>query len=79
MLSINMPYKTNKSLPEAIKNNLPQHAKTIFREAYNNAEKYYKDPKKRKGNDSLEETANKIAWSAVKQKYKKKGEDWVKK
>ncbi len=74
-----MPYKTNKALPDRVKENLPQGAQTIYRKAYNNAEKQYKDPEKRRGKASLEEVSNKVAWSAVKKEYKKKGDKWVKK
>ena len=74
-----IPYKTNKELPKAIRDNLPQGAQTIFRKAFNSADKQYKDPKKRRGKESLEEVCNKIAWSAVKKVYKKKEGKWVKK
>ncbi|MBD3259653.1 cation transport regulator ChaB [Candidatus Woesearchaeota archaeon] len=74
-----MPYKANKHLPKRVKDNLPRGAQTIFRKAYNNAEKQYKDPKKRRGKASLTAVCNKVAWSAVKNEYKKKGGDWVKK
>lgn len=72
-----MPYKTNKDLPDRVKNNLPEHAQDIYKEAYNNASKQYKDPKKRRGSESQEETAHKVAWAAVKEKYTKKGDKWV--
>ena len=62
------PYKRNEDLPEAVKE-LPAGAKTIFRKAFNNALKQYDN----------EETAFKVAWSAVKQTYKKVGDKWVKK
>ncbi len=42
-----MPYKSNKTLPKIVRDNLPKGAQTIFRKAYNNAYKQYKDPKKR--------------------------------
>ncbi|MBD3248425.1 cation transport regulator ChaB [Candidatus Woesearchaeota archaeon] len=74
-----MPYRSNKTLPKRVRDNLPQGAQTVFRKAYNNAYEQYKDPKKRKGNDTRTEAANKVAWSAVKKKYKKKGDKWVKK
>ncbi len=73
-----MPYTTEKELPKRVQDALPEEAEHIFKEAYNNALKYYKDPKKRRGNATLEETANRIAWSAVKKKYRKEGEKWVK-
>lgn len=75
---IKMPYKINKNLPKRVSDNLPDGAQTIFRKAFNNADKQYKDPKKRRGKSSLEEVCNKVAWSAVKKVYVKKEDKWVK-
>lgn len=66
-----MPYDTNNDLPERVKNNLPEHALDIYREAFNSAWEHYKDPDKRRGDESREETAHKVAWSAVKKEYEK--------
>ncbi|NMB47743.1 cation transport regulator ChaB [Patescibacteria group bacterium] len=74
-----MPYKNIKDLPERIKDNLPKHAQEIYRKSFNNAWKQYKDPKERKGNASREEVSHKVAWAAVKQKYKKIKNDWKEK
>lgn len=74
-----MPYKNIKDLPERIKDNLPKHAQEIYRKSFNNAWKQYKDPKERKGNASREEVSHKVAWVAVKQKYKKVKGDWKEK
>lgn len=74
-----MPYKRIDQLPDAVRDNLPKHAQEIYKEAYNSAEDEYQDPEKRRGNESLEETAHRVAWSAVKQKYEKKDGEWVKK
>lgn len=75
-----MPYEKNSDLPKPVTNNLPKHAQDIYREAYNNAYEQYKDPKKRKENSGHEETAHKVAWSAVEQKYKKdKDGNWKQK
>ena len=63
--------KSTADLPESVKNVLPKHAQEIYREAHNNALQEYKDPKKRRGDASLEETAHKVAWAAVKEKYEK--------
>jgi len=63
--------KSTADLPENVKNILPKHAQEIYREAHNNALEEYKDPKKRRGDASLEETAHKVAWAAVKEKYEK--------
>jgi len=75
-----MPYKNTGDLPENVRQSLPGGARDIFKEAYNSAWEQYSDEGKRKDDAGREETANKIAWSAVKKKYRKneKG-DWVKK
>lgn len=65
-----MPYDSKKELPEAVKDSLPSHAQEIFKEAFNSASKEYDE----------EETAFKVAWSAVKKKYEKNDDgDWVEK
>ena len=74
-----MPYESISELPKQVRNSLPEHAQEIFKSAFNNAWEQYKDPETRKGRDSREEVANKIAWSAVKQKYKKSDGRWQKK
>lgn len=72
-----MPYDKLSELPDSVKNNLPKHAQEIYKEAYNNAWDEYADPEERRGNESREETAHKVAWSAVKKKYVKEGKKWV--
>jgi cation transport regulator len=74
-----MPYENLSDLPDSVKDNLPQHAQEIYRAAYNNAWDEYADPEDRRGDASREETAHRVAWSAVKESYEKKGERWVKK
>lgn len=74
-----MPYKEISELPEQIRENLPNHAQEIYRAAFNSAWNDYKDPEARRGNQSREEAAHKVAWSAVKQKYEKSNGRWVKK
>ena len=65
-----MPYDSTKDLPEAVKDSLPSHGQEIFKEAFNSASKEYDE----------EETAFKVAWSAVKKKYEKNDDgDWVEK
>jgi len=56
-----MPYKHLDELPESVKDHLPKHAQEIFLAAFNNATKEYGE----------EETAFKVAWSAVKHDYAK--------
>jgi cation transport regulator len=74
-----MPYRKVSELPDPVRDNLPKHAQEIYMEAYNSAWDQYSDPKKRKGDASREETAHKVAWSAVKKKYTKKNDNWVEK
>lgn len=72
-----MPYQTLNELPDAVKKHLPKHAQEIFQKAYNSAWDQYADPEQRRGDDSREEVAHKVAWAAVKEKYHKQGERWV--
>ncbi|MCD7035437.1 ChaB family protein [Metabacillus sp. GX 13764] len=65
-----MPYDKLSELPDSVKDNLPKHAQEIFKEAFNSATDEYKE----------EETAFKVAWNAVKQKYEKNDKgNWVEK
>jgi cation transport regulator len=66
-----MPYATIKDLPDSVRENLPKHAQEIYLAAFNSAWEEYKDPKERRGKASREETAHKVAWAAVKDKYEK--------
>lgn len=63
-----MPYLTNDDLPEPVRHALPAHAQDIFRRAFNNAWQTYA------GN---EEIAFRVAWAAVKKRYRKSGVRWV--
>jgi cation transport regulator len=74
-----MPYSQISELPDSVRDNLPKHAQEIFKEAYNNAWDEYAKPEDRRGDASREETANRVAWSAVKNDYQKKDGKWVKK
>jgi cation transport regulator len=59
---------------------LPEHGQHIFKKTRESALKRYKDPSKRRSkSDTPEEVAHKVAWSAVKKKYKKSGSKWVSK
>jgi cation transport regulator len=74
-----MPYKTIGELPEPVKKSLPEHAKEIYREAFNHAWEEYSDPGKRRKGTTHDETAHRVAWAAVKKVYEKTGDSWVKK
>ena len=58
---------------------LPSHAQKIYTKAHKNALKQYASTSKRRGGkrQSKEQVAHKVAWSAVKKEYKKKGDKWV--
>jgi cation transport regulator len=62
-----MPYKAIADLPDSVRENLPKHAQEIYKEAFNSAFDEYKD----RGAKGREETAHKVAWNAVKKKYRK--------
>ena len=67
-----MPYETFSDLPPAIRR-LPRHAQEIFRAAFNAAWQSYAD----RGTKAREEIAHRVAWAAVKKRYRKSGERWV--
>ncbi len=56
-----MPYASIEDLPGNIREHLPPHAQEIYRQVFNNAWQKYSD----------EQTAFKVAWSAVKKQYEK--------
>jgi len=70
-----MPYKSTRDLPDAVRDNLPDHAQEIFKEAFNSAWDEYADPDKRRGKESQEEVSFKVAWAAVKNEYEKGDDD----
>lgn len=70
-----MPYKKVDDLPDSVKDVLPSHAQDIFMAAFNSAYDDYKDPDDRRGDESRDEVAFKVAWSAVKRDYEKGGDD----
>ncbi|MFW5697205.1 MAG: ChaB family protein [Fimbriimonadaceae bacterium] len=69
-----MPYDSIDELPKQVTNNVPKHGQEIYKEAFNNAYDRFKNPDNRRGDEGREEAAHKVAWSAVKQEYKK-GDD----
>lgn len=74
-----MPYTSRKELPKQVQNTLPAHGQEIYLAAFNNALEEYKNPADRKDDSTIEETAHKVAWSAVKKVYHKNDAgNWVK-
>ena len=70
-----MPYERITDLPESVRDNVPRHAQEIYKEAFNSAWNQYDKPEERRGDASREETAHKVAWAAVKEKYEKGADD----
>ena len=66
-----MPYRENNDLPPTVRNHLPDHAQSIYREAFNHAFAAHA------GDPRQEEAAHRIAWAAVKRSYEKIGDGWV--
>lgn len=71
-----MPYRNIADLPDSAKTSLPRHALEIHLAAFNHAWDQYQSAEDRHGDASREEVAHKVAWSVVKQKYEKKGDEW---
>jgi len=66
-----MPYAANTDLPPSVRSHLPEHAQSIYREAFNHAYAAHENDPRR------EEAAHRIAWAAVKRSYVKAGNAWV--
>jgi len=66
-----MPYRSTTELPDNVRHVLPDHAQDIYKEAFNSAYDEYADAGERRSSEGHEETAHKVAWSAVKTKYEK--------
>lgn len=67
-----MPYAANADLPETIRRSLPPHAQDIFRAAFNAAWKTYASH----AHDEREAIAHRVAWAAVKHRYRKLAGNW---
>jgi cation transport regulator len=67
-----MPYARTSELPPAVRR-LPPHAQEIFLSAFDSAWDSYAD----RGPQAQEEIAFRVAWAAVKKRYRKEGGRWV--
>jgi cation transport regulator len=67
-----MPYAFNENLPPGVRHVLPDHAQSIYREAFNHAWERYRDH-----SGEREAISHRIAWAAVKRSYQKVDEVWV--
>ena len=66
-----MPYASIDDLPASVRGHLPEHAAEIYRAAFNHAWVSYADRLDR------EEIAHRVAWAAVKKRYRKAAGVWV--
>jgi len=69
-----VPYQTLSEMPPAVRR-LPRHAQETFRAAFNAAWESYAEREPQ----AQEETAFRVAWGAVKKRYRKMGDVWVEK
>ena len=66
-----MPYASIEDLPLSVRRHLPTHAQEIYCSAFNHAwETYGAEP-------AREEIAHRVAWAAVKRRYRKDGDEWL--
>ena len=66
-----MPYRTIDKLPRAIRGHLPARAQEVYLAAFNGAwDKHANGP-------SGEAAVHRIAWAAVKRRYRRTGDQWV--
>lgn len=71
-----MPYTSPKDLPDSVRNVLPVHAQEIYLSSYNHAHTEYHLKKNRRDPlEGLESICHKVAWAAVKKKYRKDRKD----
>jgi cation transport regulator len=66
-----MPYQMIEDLPVPVRRHLPEHAQEIYRNAFNHAWESYATASNR------EEIAHRVAWAAVKRRYRKIGAEWL--
>ena len=68
-----LPYASIEDLPPPVQAHLPLHAQEIYLGAFNNAWIEYAA----RGPALREAIAHRVAWAAVKRKYRKAGDQWV--
>ncbi|HNB26174.1 MAG TPA: ChaB family protein [Alphaproteobacteria bacterium] len=67
-----MPYRRNEDLPPRVRRALPEHAQDIYRATFNSAWERYDG--RRFGGEAI---AHRVAWAAVKRRYRKLGGIWL--
>ncbi len=66
-----MPYRNIRDLPGPVRAHLPPAAQEMYRAVFNNAWTEYAARADR------EALAHRVAWAAVRRKYRKRGTRWV--
>ncbi|MEO8396251.1 MAG: ChaB family protein [Chloroflexota bacterium] len=64
-----MSYQISREHPACVTNRLPQHAQALYLKAFKIAWDQYASMSSRRANETREEAAHKIAWSAVENIY----------
>ncbi len=74
-----MPYQTSSALPACVTNRLPQHVQVLYLKAFKVAWDQYASMSSLRANETREQAAHKIAWSAVENIYEQdeKSGTWV--
>jgi cation transport regulator len=72
-----MPYNHIEELPSAMKKSLPTGAMEVYLTAYNQAWDTSTRAKEPRPGISPEQIAHRKAWVAVRDKYRKQGQEWV--
>ena len=67
-----MPYSANIDLPPPVQHVLPPHAQDIYRHTFNGAWTCFRGAERER-----ETHCHRIAWAAVKHRYRKVGAVWV--
>ena len=72
-----MSYNHIEELPAALKNNLPKDAMEVYVAAYNQACSHSAQARDQRSGVSVEDMAHRKVWGAVRDKYRKQGQEWV--
>ncbi len=71
-----MRYNHIEELPAAMRNSLPKDAMEVYLAAYNQALTGTVRARDRIGG-TVQDLAHRQAWRAVREKYNKRGEEWI--
>ena len=72
-----MPYNHIGELPDAIKKDLPKDAMEVYLTAYNQAWSRSAQARDQRTRATVEDIAHREAWGAVRDKYRKRGQEWI--